>query len=84
MGFSTPTVSPRRQRFQVHQVDDGAPLIPLNATLSGLKFIFDITLGRGGLMARMQPESVPRAAMCQPAGGCRAKRTRAATRTLFA
>ena len=31
-----------------------------NATITGLKFFFDITLDRAELMARMQPVSVPR------------------------
>ena len=34
--------------------------ITLNATLTGLKFFFDITLGRLELMARMQPVKLPR------------------------
>ena len=32
----------------------------MNATLSGLRFFFDITLGRVDLMARMQPVKLPR------------------------
>ena len=34
--------------------------LKLNATLTGLKFFFDITLGHGELMAKMQPVKVPR------------------------
>jgi len=34
--------------------------VTLNATLTGLKFFFDITLDRGELMAKMQPVRVPR------------------------
>ena len=46
--------------FQMHLVDGGASPITLNATISGLKFFFDVTLSRGELMAKMQPVSVPR------------------------
>ena len=44
----------------MHLVDEGASPITLNATISGLKFFFDVTLSRGELMAKMQPVSVPR------------------------
>jgi integrase/recombinase XerD len=46
--------------FHVHLVDEGASPITLNATLSGLKFLFDVTLSRGGLTVKMQPVSVLR------------------------
>jgi integrase/recombinase XerD len=46
--------------FQLHLVDSGTSPITLNATLTGLKFFFDITLERVELMARMQPVKVPR------------------------
>src|SRR5260221_10320025 len=55
----TATVEDLRN-FQLHLVDRGTSPITLNATLTGLKFIFDITLGRGELMARMQPVKLPR------------------------
>ena len=32
------------RRFQMHLVDQGASPITLNATISGLKFFFDVTL----------------------------------------
>ena len=48
------------RRFQMHLVDEGASPITLNATISGLKFFFDVTLSRGELMAKMQPVHVPR------------------------
>ena len=48
------------RRFQMHLVDDGSSPITLNATISGLKFFFDVTLSRSELMAKMQPVSVPR------------------------
>ena len=55
----TATVEELRS-FQLHLVDTGTSPITLNATLTGLKFFFDITLGRSELMARMQPVKVPR------------------------
>ena len=48
------------RNFQLHLVDTGTSPITLNATLTGLKFFFDTTLGRGELMARMQPVKLPR------------------------
>jgi integrase/recombinase XerD len=55
----TATVEDLR-RFQLHLVDQGTSPITLNATLTGLKFFFDVTLDRGELMAKMQPVRVPR------------------------
>jgi integrase len=55
----TATVEDLRN-FQLHLVDTGTSPITLNATLTGLKFFFEITLGRGELMARMQPVMLPR------------------------
>jgi integrase/recombinase XerD len=55
----TATVEELRS-FQLHLVDTGTSPITLNATLTGLKFFFDITLDHGELMARMQPVKVPR------------------------
>jgi site-specific recombinase XerD len=46
--------------FQLHLVDRGTSPITLNATITGLKFFFAITLDRGELMAKMQPVHVPR------------------------
>src|SRR6188768_3398457 len=43
------------RRFQLHLVDRGTSPITLNATITGLKFFFDVTLGRIELMAKMQP-----------------------------
>ncbi len=48
------------RNFQLHLVDHGISPISLNATITGLKFFFDITLDRAELMAKMQPVSVPR------------------------
>jgi site-specific recombinase XerD len=55
----TATVEDLR-RFQLHLVDQGTSPITLNATLTGLKFFFGVTLDRGALMAKMQPVRVPR------------------------
>jgi integrase/recombinase XerD len=55
----TATVEDLRN-FQLHLVDTGTSPITLNATLTGLKFFFDVTLGRIELMAKMQPVKVPR------------------------
>ena len=48
------------RRFQLHLVDQGSSPITLNATITGLKFFFGVTLDRAELMARMQPVHVPR------------------------
>jgi site-specific recombinase XerD len=48
------------RRFQLYLVDHGTSPITLNATITGLKFFFDVTLDRGELMAKMQPVRVPR------------------------
>ena len=55
----TATVEDLRN-FQLYLVDHGISPITLNATLTGLKFFFDVTLGRLELMAKMQPVRVPR------------------------
>ena len=47
------------RRFQLHLVDQGSSPITLNATITGLKFFFASTLGRGDLMTRMSPVRVP-------------------------
>ena len=55
----TATVEDLR-RFQLHMVDRVSSPITLNATITGLKFFFGVTLDRGELMAKMQPVHVPR------------------------
>jgi integrase/recombinase XerD len=55
----TATVEDLRN-FQLHLVDRGTSPITLNATITGLKFFFDVTLDRAGLMAKMKPVFVPR------------------------
>jgi integrase/recombinase XerD len=56
---NTATVEDLRN-FQLHLVDCGTSPITLNATITGLKFFFDITLDRSELMAKMKPVYVPR------------------------
>jgi site-specific recombinase XerD len=48
------------RRFQLHLVDTGTGPVTINATISGLKFFFDITLGRPELMLKMTHVAVPR------------------------
>ena len=48
------------RRFQLHLVACGTSPITLNATITGLKFFFDVTLDRAELMAKMQPVRVDR------------------------
>jgi site-specific recombinase XerD len=55
----TATVEDLRN-FQLHLVDRGTSPITLNATITGLKFFFDVTLDRAELMSKMQPVYVPR------------------------
>ena len=54
----TATVDDLR-RYQLHLVDLGMSPGSLNATLTGLKFFFEITLDHQKLMAKMQPVHVP-------------------------
>src|SRR5487761_285940 len=46
--------------FQLHLGDHGASPITLNATITGIKFFFGVTLDRGAMMAKMQHVFVPR------------------------
>ena len=55
----TATVEDLRN-YQLHLVDQGTSPITLNATITGLKFFFDVTLDRSDLMAKMKPVFVPR------------------------
>jgi len=48
------------RRFQLHLVDTATGPVTINTTITGLKFFFDITLGRPELMAKMQHVRVPR------------------------
>lgn len=55
---ATATVDDLR-RYQLHLVDSGTSPITLNASIVGLKFLFDVTLDHGELMAKMHPVRVP-------------------------
>jgi site-specific recombinase XerD len=48
------------RNYQLYLVDHGISPGSLNAAISGLKFFFDITVGRSELMAKMQPVRLPR------------------------
>jgi site-specific recombinase XerD len=48
------------RNFQLYLVDHGISAITLNATITGLKFFFEITLAQPELMAGMQPVRIPR------------------------
>jgi site-specific recombinase XerD len=48
------------RNFQLYLVDHGVSPITLNVTITGLKFLFDVTLDRGHLMAKMQPVKLPK------------------------
>ncbi len=48
------------RNFQLHLVDHGVSPITLNATITGLKFFFEVTVSHGEVMAKMQPVHVPR------------------------
>jgi hypothetical protein len=41
------------RRFQLHMIDQGTSPITLNATIVGLNFFFEVTLGRPEAMAKM-------------------------------
>lgn len=47
------------RHFQLHLIDQGTSPITLNATIVGLNFLFEITLGRPEAMAKMQSVRVP-------------------------
>lgn len=48
------------RRYQLHLVEAGTSPITLNATITGLKFLFKVTLGHGDVLAKMQSVRVPR------------------------
>lgn len=60
LGRSPDTASAEDLRlYQLHLVDAGTSPITLNATITGLKFLFDVTLGHGDVLAKMQSVRVP-------------------------
>lgn len=61
LGRSPDTATAEELRnFQLHLVDQGVSPITLNATITGLKFFFEVTVGHGEVMAKMQAVHVPR------------------------
>lgn len=48
------------RRFQLHLVEHGASSVTLNATITGLRFFFDVTLGAPERLAKMSPVREPR------------------------
>ena len=46
--------------YQLYLVERGISPISLNGTITGLKFFFDVTVGRADAMAKMSPVHVPR------------------------
>jgi integrase/recombinase XerD len=54
----TATVEDLR-RYQLYLVDQGTSPTSLNAAITGLRFFFEVTLGRPELMAKMRPVQVP-------------------------
>ena len=47
------------RRYQLHLVDHGISPVSLNATLTGLKFFFEVTADRPEAMAKMHTVRVP-------------------------
>jgi integrase/recombinase XerD len=51
------------RRFQLHMAEQGTSSMTINATITGLRFFFEITLGRGELMTMMsavrEPHKLP-------------------------
>ncbi len=54
------------RRYQLHCVDQGISAITLNATITGLKFLFDATLGQPELLAKMHPVRMSRTLPIMP------------------
>jgi integrase/recombinase XerD len=48
------------RQFQLHMVKNGVSRITLNATITGLRFLFQITLDRADAMKKMSTVPVPR------------------------
>jgi hypothetical protein len=46
--------------FQLHLVDAGTSAITVNATLTRLRFFFEVTLDRSDVMSKLQPVPMPR------------------------
>ncbi len=48
------------RRYQLHLTESAVSQISLNAAVTALRFFFEVTLGRGELMAKMSHVQVPR------------------------
>jgi site-specific recombinase XerD len=60
LGRSPDQVSAEDLRgFQLHLVETGISSTMLNATITGLRFFFEVTLGRGELLVKMSPVREP-------------------------
>jgi integrase/recombinase XerD len=61
LGRSPDTASAEDLRsFQLHLVDEGTSAPTLNATITALRFFFEVTLGNPALMAKMKAVQEPR------------------------
>ena len=51
------------RRFQLHMIDEGVSAITINTTITGLRFLFDLTLDRPEVMKKMsriyEPKKIP-------------------------
>jgi integrase/recombinase XerD len=47
------------RRFQKHLVDEGVSATTINATITGLRFFFEVTLDRPGALKKMSPLRAP-------------------------
>lgn len=64
LGCSPDTASAEDlRRFQLHMVEDGVSSVTLNATITSLRFLFEVTLDRPEAMKKMshvyQPRKIP-------------------------
>ena len=64
------------RRFQLHMAEQGTSSMTINATITGLRFFFEVTLGRGELMTKMSAVREPHTV----AGGAQPRGSRAADR----
>ena len=48
------------RRFQLHLVEQGISSTALNGTITGLRFLFDVTLGSPERLSKMSPVREPR------------------------
>ena len=48
------------RQFQLHLVDQGTSRITINATVTGLRFLFEVTLDRQDVVAKLKTVPIPR------------------------